>query len=416
MNPWQRESRGRTDSLIRFVALAPKISRCEYEGLEIDEPVRDTLLLDKDTMGVPGSPPIFQTILTKIDRASAFVADLSFCGKRVDDRPTPNPNVLIEHGWALKALGFTQVLAVMNTLYGEPTPDSMPFDLASLRFPITYKLPEDSSDSTRQSERDQLAKKLETALRTIFESEEFIAKLPKRPEPPLFHRIQPLNGRARFRAPGKPLGVTRDQITQEESAVSLAGGPAMWLRVTPLYDPGRTWLNEDIRTQATPLSTVPLVQIRANIGFLRSDDGCGYYRGYDVEANSVAYVFNSGELWIINASTVRSGSYIQFDESSFTATLDYCALFLEGLGCARPYQWIAGIEGIRGRHVVFENGRRAFGPCVADVIEEEGIYAKDAKAANLLPPFFEKVFDKCGARRPSPSPRLKPAWLFPDKK
>ncbi len=370
------------------------------EDLEVEEPLRDALQVDKDTTGVPGSPPIFQTILAKIDKASVFLADLTFSGLRPDDRPTPNPNVLIEYGWALRALGHPQVLGVMNTAYGRPTRESLPFDLASLRFPITYELPDNASEEMRQTERGQLAQKFETALRQVFDSEEFKAKVPKTPEPPLFRRKDPMNGRARFRARGQDLGLAVDPITNEERSVVLAEGPAMWLRVMPLYDQFRTWLSVDLKPQATPLSTVPMMQIRTNIGFVRGDDGCGYYRGFDVDANCVAYVFNTGELWIINSSVVGASHYVLFEESIFIETLDQCALFLDRLGCTRPYRWVAGMEGLHRRQLVSNSDRRTIGPCLADVIEEEGIYAKDDNAANIFLPFFEKIFDKCGARRP----------------
>ena len=50
--------------------------------ITVEEAIRDGLELDKDTKGVPGSPPIFETILNKIDKASVFIADLTFCGNR----------------------------------------------------------------------------------------------------------------------------------------------------------------------------------------------------------------------------------------------------------------------------------------------------------------------------------------------
>jgi hypothetical protein len=244
---WQTDRTTREGRNFIERALEDAVKRIAQD-LEVDEPVRDALIVDKDTMGVPGSPPIFQTILAKIDKALAFVADLTFTGTRPDGRLTPNPNVLIEYGWALKALGYSQVLAVMNAVHGRPTRESLPFDLASLRFPIAYELPEDASESVRRTERDQLALKIETALRTVFGSEEFKAKLPKPPELPPFLRKPLMNGRARFRSPGQPLGFVRDPITREENPVSLVEGPAMWLRMMPMYNPGRTWLTEDIRT------------------------------------------------------------------------------------------------------------------------------------------------------------------------
>src|SRR5271154_6803202 len=37
--------------------------------------------LDKDTEGVPGSPPVTDTILQKIEECAVFVADLTFVGE-----------------------------------------------------------------------------------------------------------------------------------------------------------------------------------------------------------------------------------------------------------------------------------------------------------------------------------------------
>lgn len=39
------------------------------------------LEIDQDTQGVPGSPPIAETILAKIDVADIFVADLTFANE-----------------------------------------------------------------------------------------------------------------------------------------------------------------------------------------------------------------------------------------------------------------------------------------------------------------------------------------------
>jgi hypothetical protein len=119
-----------------------------------------------------------ETIFRKIDSAAVFVPDLTFVGTRRDQRPTPNPNVLIEYGWALKTLGHGRVVGVMNTAYGEPSGDNMPFDLRHQRNPITYSCPKDASDAVRTAARDSLAKDLENALRTVFSSKEYREFLP----------------------------------------------------------------------------------------------------------------------------------------------------------------------------------------------------------------------------------------------
>ena len=129
-------------------ALERAVARISGDA-SIHEAVRD-LAVDQGTQDVPGSPPVIETILGKIDAAAVVVSDLTFTGQRLDGRPTPNPNVLIEYGWALKSLTHSRIISVMNTAYGKPTADTLPFDLGYLRHPIQYNCPEDADDETRQ--------------------------------------------------------------------------------------------------------------------------------------------------------------------------------------------------------------------------------------------------------------------------
>ena len=276
---WQSDRPPREGRNLIEKALQTAVARIA-EDTTVEEAIREDLAVDKDTQGVPGSPPLFPTILNKIDKASVFVADLTICGTRSNGKPTPNPNVLIEYGWALKSLGHHQIVAVMNAAHGAPSPESMVFDLAHIRFPIRYNVPDDASESTRQLEREQLAKKLETALKVVFESAEFKAKLPKEPEPPVFPRRDPLNGKARFRPSQDPLGFTDDAVARfvgspQAKGVYLAQGPAMWLRLMPSYDAGRKWLTQDLKNPILKLAVLPLMRITrnnsiGNIGFLRT--------------------------------------------------------------------------------------------------------------------------------------------------
>src|ERR1017187_7145952 len=170
------------------------------QELTVDEPERGSILIDKDTQGVSGSPAIFDTILDKIERAAVFVPDLTFVSSRPNGDPSPNPNVLIEYGYALKTLTDDRIVAVMNSAHGKPTRDTMPFDLAHRRFPITYELSPDASDEVRKRERDALSKALEFAIRSVVESDAYKAVVSAR-QPPVSYR-QPFQGRARFRAVG----------------------------------------------------------------------------------------------------------------------------------------------------------------------------------------------------------------------
>jgi hypothetical protein len=137
---WQADTNTRSGRNFIQKALERAASRIS-DDTEVEDAVREELTVDRDTIGVAGSPPIVETIFRKIDQAALFVPDLTFTGKRLDGRPTPNPNVLIEYGWALKSLSHSRIVPVMNTAYGEPVADAMPFNMRHLRNPIPYHCP-----------------------------------------------------------------------------------------------------------------------------------------------------------------------------------------------------------------------------------------------------------------------------------
>lgn len=106
--------------------------------------IKDALRLDHDTKDVKGSPDIVATILEKIEESDIFIGDITFTAKSSSNfKYSPNPNVLIELGYAMKALGTERVINVMNTAFGKPE-GNLPFDLAHKRWPIQYELSSDN--------------------------------------------------------------------------------------------------------------------------------------------------------------------------------------------------------------------------------------------------------------------------------
>jgi hypothetical protein len=148
---WQADTPAALNRTFIENAIKRAITELSLEA-QIEPADREEIVLDKDTIGVPGMPPIVDTILGKIDASAAFVADLTFVGSRSDGiRLTPNPNVLIEYGYALKSLTHAGIVAVMNTHYGEPSDDNLPFDMKHLRRPITYLIAEDTSPEQKKN-------------------------------------------------------------------------------------------------------------------------------------------------------------------------------------------------------------------------------------------------------------------------
>lgn len=125
-------------------------------------------VIERDVAGIPGSPDIAQTILAKIKEAEVFVGDVSIINSGAA-RPTPNPNVLIELGYAMGVLGPERIVMVLNAAYGGP--ELLPFDLRG-RISVVYSMPEEADE--RAPERRELAKRLEGSLRTIFNARDTI--------------------------------------------------------------------------------------------------------------------------------------------------------------------------------------------------------------------------------------------------
>jgi hypothetical protein len=133
--------------------------------------------VDRDTRDVPGSPPIMDIIFAKIDRAAVFLADFTYVADRIGGGKAPNPNVSIEHGYALRAMGYRRLIAVMNTAYGHPDEHELPFDLRYARWPILYSLAPDADGDARKAAKDGLVRVLKDALAAIFGDEEVQASL-----------------------------------------------------------------------------------------------------------------------------------------------------------------------------------------------------------------------------------------------
>ncbi|MDX2107114.1 MAG: hypothetical protein SFY67_11995 [Candidatus Melainabacteria bacterium] len=137
--------------------------------ISIEQSPRDTekdsnsIELDHDTKGVPGSPDLASTIFQKIDAADLFVADVSFIGEKKDgSKLFPNPNVLIELGYALKVLGSDKVIIVLNSSTGSS--EQLPFDIRHKR-QVVYNAQEGSENS---AEKQNLVRLFSSAIQNGF--------------------------------------------------------------------------------------------------------------------------------------------------------------------------------------------------------------------------------------------------------
>ncbi|WP_333624271.1 TIR domain-containing protein [Sphingobacterium siyangense] len=132
--------------------------------------------IDRDTKRKTGSPSISHTIFDKIDQCDVFICDVSlinntFWNLLSKKRLTPNPNVLIELGYAIHKLGWDRIICMYNSDFGKP--EDLPFDLRGHRI---------SSFSGAESISDQgpLNNLVHTAVKAILERyPEILEKLRK---------------------------------------------------------------------------------------------------------------------------------------------------------------------------------------------------------------------------------------------
>lgn len=161
-----------TRSIISW-ALARVAKNLQREG-SVEEVVR----VDQATDGVAGWPEIASTILNKIERCGVFVADLTPINRQASvGRVTPNPNVMLELGYALATgMGRLRIICVLN-LACLPQKDlkELPFDIRGSR-PLVFDLqdPEErgavkgEEDGVRTAVRNDLASRIERAVRDVF--------------------------------------------------------------------------------------------------------------------------------------------------------------------------------------------------------------------------------------------------------
>ncbi len=135
------------------------------KAIHKDDEIEIKPVIDRDTQGVAGSPDISKTIFNKIRQADIFVGDVSIIGSvpigNNAFRAMPNPNVLVELGYALGVLSEDRIVMVANQAFGKL--ESLPFDLRPRRV-LGYDMPVESEPA---SARKVLQDKLTVALTEI---------------------------------------------------------------------------------------------------------------------------------------------------------------------------------------------------------------------------------------------------------
>jgi hypothetical protein len=386
------------------------------KDLTVEEsPREEKLTVDKDTKGVPGSPPIVDAIFQKIANACVFVPDVTFVGQTEKTRPLPNPNVLIEYGWAIRELGYSKIVAVMNSAFGEPSWDTLPFDMRHVRWPITYHLPLNSTSEQKVSVRDGLVKALYDALLQIVRisassatpaSDAFAHAIPSTWSASAFWEINQPFAQLPVRSDGSP------------HLIRIHNAEQIYLRLIPSAP-------IEIADSATAVELIksgglfPMTSRVFSLYQGRNKYGAFVYstNNYeDEEIWNVTQLFRTGELWGIDAYTINKeihmkNASVNFGfiaclsfEAAFVNTLEkYLRFARQTLNLSLPLKLVAGLTRVQGFKMAMPGTpwERFQGHIVEpDLNYSVLINDYETPSPKILRPFFEYVWRECGLTRP----------------
>ncbi|MDY4339903.1 hypothetical protein SLW56_08960 [Xanthomonas sp. LF07-6] len=268
------------------------------DSMELEPADRPSL--DHDTKGARGMVDIKSTILKKIARCSLFVADLTPIGKTAKGKLIPNPNVLIELGWAMHAPGEEFILGVLNKASGCVV-DDLPFDIRGRRV-VQYDLAPTATSGERKAELMKLVPLLqeviEEELKLQLESAESLRReLATSIEGVESNTLDPSVWRLES-------GLVRHEEFGRPVSIYFADGPRAYIRVIPAPH----------STRGPSLSAFEQLKGRNTIApestgcssgsFGGAEDGYIQYWWNGKEPrevrNATMYFEESGEIWSFN--------------------------------------------------------------------------------------------------------------------
>ena len=423
---WQSD---RPNSLCRGLIRGALDQAMKTLNAELDIEEADRVEIDQDIAGVPGSPNIAETILRKIRDCDAFVPDLTFMPFEKSQRHTPNPNVLIEYGYALGTVGDQRIVGVLNEAFG--LPDELPFDIRHKVFPVRYNAADDrrseKAKAQRRSVREELASRLAGALRPIIQ-------LPANDKDSAHDRPSGLSliAGARAQLPtiveqypwnGGELG-TVDKIAPDvpNYGVRIGEGSTIFLR--PKSNTNRKQFShvETRKIVGAALQPMAWQTTHNNSRRVRNSFGATVFTFDDNSpgtALTACMLTRSGELHGIDRCKLQSDRLEGGAEGPYIATgavekilSDSLANFLDVARnyaeLSLPLEFGAGLEGVKGYRLAVDRNYHDDSRVVGFIHDNEigittTIDSYDCRPCDVLLPLFEKIYDCADCERPNVS-------------
>lgn len=410
---WQSDTPGKTGRHFIRQVIEEAILVLKQHS-EVEEPIerdsRNALHLDHDRVGVPGSPDLARLIFDKIDDSTVFIADItpvsairvqSDGGEVISEKRNMNPNVAIELGYALKALGDRNILMVLNTHFGYR--DFLPFDLAHKAGPLMFDLAPDANSETRKKVAAKLKAQFIVALRPYMSASGNETNVE-----PFISTPSTLTPAVYFQAnePPAEFGVEYDKVTYNRP-----DGRGFYLRVAPEMKLSKPLTKNEMLQSITNVGLHALCRNPSGL-FAVNAYGAVVVEPYQISGGALAaftQIFANGEIWGLAPWLLKEnqyGKYIpgQAFETIFRKRLaEYIRLLENEFGISPPYKVEAGAVGLKGfKIVVGQDPDSFFGPFydntfrIERVVNEITQDSLDFVALSV----FEELYRGSGYSRP----------------
>jgi hypothetical protein len=248
---------------------------------------------------------VARSILDKILACTVFVGDVTPVGKSPDKpgnegikpgRPLINSNVAIEYGFALRKLGDSAVIGVLNENFGSP--EDLPFDIIHKRWPVKYRLVEGATKAEVDLQRAHLKGQFITALKGFIDNPQ--------PAETVFEETPPnAVNKAYFFHGAQSLGYSR-QVEQNGDDVYMLFEDAIYMRLIPTKPLARPVSEEKMIGAAAKYGAMgaatPFVPIVNDFGAM-----CFSPAGNSKNVTALTQYFPNGEVWAINSDILRQG-------------------------------------------------------------------------------------------------------------
>lgn len=342
---WQSDAPKRETRDVIQVALHAAIRDV---AAELDLVKAPRVEVDQAANGVIGVAPIAETILEKIDRCSIFVGDITAVGsigRGRDRKLLPNPNVMLELGYARRALGMARLIPVFNRAIRSMRFEDLPFDLRHLTGAIGFDLPEGAPRSDLRRVRVELRERLAGKIRAMIAEEPGTVAIE-----PSWHAALP-HDPGIWEESYNPLPVNCMGVGQLD--IIVAAPPRIFVRIIPAEQGGAPKYAGGL----FPGHEDPLVPIGglANIMAGRTLNGHAVFEklGEDHTTKSIAQWYrDTGEIWAISAWGFYArdgGPVMAYDEiiNDLAAWIPRAVRTIRAAGGSGPMRLRLGASGLR---------------------------------------------------------------------